>query len=67
MSNLVSPRTDREREKEKSGYTKALSACQLLHDDNNDDDFFALPCLASTIIIYIHFISYHRASNNAAV
>ncbi len=42
-----------------------MSVCQLLHDNNNDDDdddFF--PCLAMslacpTIIIYIHFISYH--------
>ena len=37
--------------------------CLLLHDDNDDDDFSSCPTtmsfLAPTIIIYIHFISYH--------
>jgi hypothetical protein len=65
----------------KNGYIKLfVSVCQLLHDNNNDDDDDDfLPCLAMsfacpTIIIYIHFISYHThhrssssASNNAAV
>jgi hypothetical protein len=51
----------------------SVSVCQLLHDDDNnnndDDNDDFLPCLIMslanpTIIIYIHFISYHRSSSS---